>query len=111
MTLVFAFDETGKLISCELIHDPIALVLPEVENRSDTNVDYRCVEIDDAVDNPFVNACLNDPDHVKLVNDNIVYDDYPSEDPHHRAIPMSEWKIRVRPALMRAATTTNLFNN
>lgn len=32
------------------------------------------------------------------------------DDVHCRKIPLSDWKVRVRPALMRAATTTNLFN-
>lgn len=112
MTLVFAFDENGKLASCELVNDPIELVSSEAENRLDLGMNYRCVEVEDtATDNSFVNKCLNDPDHVTLVNGSIVYGDDSSEDVHHRAIQLSEWKIRVRPALMRATTTTNLFNN
>ena len=34
-----------------------------------------------------------------------------SQEPSARKIADADWKVRVRPAFMRAATTTHLFNN
>ena len=34
-----------------------------------------------------------------------------SQEPTARKIAASDWKVRVRPAFMRACTTTHLFNN
>lgn len=60
-------------------------------------------------DDALINAVLNDPGHVTLMN-GLLKVDGASGDPHARYIPITDWKIRARPALMRAAATTNFLN-
>ena len=109
MTLVLIFDENLKLAMCELVNNGES-VLDSSTMLDDENYRLVVVENTDA-DNAFVNACLNDPDHITLDENGIVrYGDDPSEDVHCRAISMADWKVRVRPALMRATTTKDAFN-
>ena len=67
----------------------------------------------------YINKLLNDHENVGItsvptgVNTlNLLRLDFnnASEDVGSRAVPSSVWKIRTRPALMRAASTIHFFN-
>ena len=110
MTLIMLFNADRKLVSCELVNNADDIITNG--EMLDDEGTYRFVVVEGtAADNAFINACLNDPDHITLDANGIVrYGDNPSEDVHCRAISMQDWKVRVRPALMRATTTKDAFN-
>lgn len=65
-----------------------------------------------------LNKLVNDYEHLGVslkdeegVKSLIINFDSASEDTHVRKIDAEDWKPKTRPALMRAATATNLFNN
>ena len=68
----------------------------------------------------LINQLLNDQENVIVrtvpTTDNslnVVTLDFgsASDEPSARKINDADWKVRVRPAFMRAATTTHFFNN
>jgi len=64
-------------------------------------------------DDGLANKILNDYENVSVSVSGRILDITPNGDEENacaRKINLSEWKKRVRPALMRAATTTHLFN-
>ena len=107
MVLRMCFDRTtvpnNKLIFAELRND--------LEPGGDGIVEDGDSALYITDDDSFINLVLNDPGKV--------YEDKRTRqiittgaqgEPHVRHIPLADWKVRVRPALMRAAETTHLFN-
>ena len=107
MNLTLYFDSsTGHLMFSE--------VTAHSATRSDVVDDildiYTPVVIEqtDAPD-IMVNAVLNDPEHITLNGTTVVYTGA-SGDVRCRYVPPSDWKMRTKPALMRAAHASSFFN-
>lgn len=109
MVLRMCFDETtvpnNKLIFAELRND--------LEPGGDGIVEDGDSALYITDDDEFINLVLNDPGKVflnKRTHPSQIITTGAQGEPHVRHIPLADWKVRVRPALMRAAETTHLFN-
>lgn len=91
------------------------LIFAELRNDLDPGGDGIVEDGDSALyitdDDSFINLVLNDPGKVfEDKRTGQIITTGAQGEPHVRHIPLSDWKVRVRPALMRAAETTHLFN-
>ena len=119
MILLMYFDYASSssspgnmLIYAELRNDLGPEMDGIVENESMEGLGDAVAAVQhDADTDEFINQVLNDPGKVYADRrtGQIVTTGAEGE-PHVRYIPPSGWKIRVRPALMRAAETSHLFN-
>lgn len=96
----------GKIGNVELLQTPKSYV----SGKNGVGEYQFETESDDTINTVLNNyqACTVQFNATKTAVDRIelVEGDY-----HSRHITDANWKSHVRPALMRAATTTNLFNN
>ena len=91
------------------------LIFAELRNDLDPGGDGIVEDGDSALyitdDDEFTNLVLNDPGKVyEDKRTGQIITTGAQGEPHVRHIPLADWKVRVRPALMRAAETTHLFN-
>jgi hypothetical protein len=110
MILICKVNSKSELVQVELVNDAEIdmSLLDESEYVFRTDSDETC------------NALLNDYSKCAVVLDASTKTvkevsfaspvDGATSDYHNRFIPDEDWVKRVRPALFRAATTTNLFN-
>ena len=116
MILLMCFDTSttpnNKLIFAELRNDlgPDMDGIVEDEASAQLADQVGCSQyVTD--DDEFINLVLNDPGKVfEDKRTGQIITTGAQGEPHVRYLPPASWKIRVRPALMRAAETTHLFN-
>jgi len=100
-------EDVLKIMQVELLQSSIVAL-------SSTN-EHEGTFLFETDDESLINRILNDYEHCTPVfTDNNLTGINVSEagdDPDSRKIPDGNWKVRVRPALLRAATTTHFFNN
>ena len=94
--------ESNKIVEVELLQDAEGVTKETNQYLYETDSDS------------VANALLNDYSKVTVSIRSGKVElgfDGTSEDVHVRRIAPENWITKVRPALMRAATTTHLFNN
>ena len=111
MNLNIGGTDVKKIVHVNAVHvKPTALTNHRGEG------DYLYQSDDDVV----INCLVNDQEKVTITSVpsgdnslNLVELNFASasEEPSARKIADADWRLRCRPAFMRAATTTHLFNN
>ncbi len=105
MTLLISIGEGNKITKVELVHSTEGIAIPTGTYAYNVDNEALCNAILNNYDKCTVtlNAARTEIQDIGYAS--------ASDNYHGRKIAAGDWIKRVRPALFRAATTTNLFNN